>query len=82
MYATSSNVGDFDLLERPLNRSRKRVTGTLELGPRGLFIVTETGERWVLDLEESLRPSVGQLVTAEGSPVGYDRLSVDWIGEA
>ena len=82
MYATSSNVGDFDLLGRPLNRSRKRVIGTLELGPRGIFIVTETGERWVLDLEESLRPSVGQLVTAEGSPVGYGRLSVDWIVEA
>lgn len=61
MYATSSNVGDFDLLGRPLNRGRKRITGTLELGPRGLFIITEAGERWVLDLEESLLPSVGQL---------------------
>jgi hypothetical protein len=41
MYATSSDVGDFDLLGRPLNRGRKRITGTLELGPRGLFIITE-----------------------------------------
>lgn len=65
-----------------MNRGRKRVTGTLQLGPRGSFIITEAGDHWVLDLEDSVQTLLGRQVTVEGSPAGYDRLSVDWIGEA
>lgn len=82
MCAMSSSVGNLDSVERPLNRGRMRVTGPLELGPRGLFIITEAGDHWVLDLENSVPALVGMQVTAEGSLAGYDRLSVDWIGEA
>ena len=82
MCAMSSGAGDFDPLELPLNRGRKRVTGTLERGPRGLVIVTEGGDRWVLEIQDSAPALLGKQVTAEGSLAGYDRLSVDWLGEA
>ena len=81
MCAMSSGAGDSDLLELPLNRGRKRVIGTLELGPRGPTIVTETGDHWVLDIQDSASSLLGRQVTVEGSLTGYDRLRVDWMGE-
>lgn len=82
MCVTSLSTGDSNPLELPLNRGRKRVSGTLELGPRGPTIVTETGDHWVLDIQDSGSSLLGRQVTVEGSLAGYDRLRVDWMGEA
>lgn len=62
--------------------NRKRITGRLESGPRGLIIVTEAGDLWVL---EGCKPDddlIGTQVTAEGEASGYDRLRTDWLGAA
>lgn len=61
---------------------RLRITGRLESGPRGLIIVTEAGDRRVLDGCEPDTDLIGTMVTAEGEASGYDRLQTDWIGAA
>ena len=61
---------------------RRRVRGVLNQGARGLNILTDAGELWVLDRDDVDPVLIGQRVTAEGSLAGYDRLSVDWIGSA
>ena len=65
-----------------MNSSRRRVTGHLDHGPRGLSIRTDAGDLWVLQHEDLDSDLLGKVVTAEGMTVGYDRLKVDWIGEA
>lgn len=65
-----------------VNRARKRVIGILEFGPRGLFIVTEAGEHWVVEVEDPEPKLLGKQVVVEGLLAGYDRLRIDWIGEA
>lgn len=60
---------------------RKRVTGVLEHGARGLHIVTEQGDLWVLDLDDVDPGLLGHSVTAEGTLAGLDRLKIDWIGK-
>ena len=65
-----------------MNNSRRRVTGRLNHGPRGVGILTDTGVLWVLQ-DEDLDPDLlGKQVTAEGILVGFDQIKVDWIGEA
>lgn len=64
------------------NGKRRRLSGRLGHGPRGLNILTDTGDLWVLDNDEVNMDLIGQMVTAEGVTVGYDRLKVEWIGEA
>jgi len=71
----------FLILESCVNRARKRVSGILERGPRGLFIVTESGDRWVLELDDPDPAMLNKPVIAEGMLAGYDRLRIDWIGE-
>jgi hypothetical protein len=58
------------------------VRGTLGLGPRGPFIITEAGDYWILNLDGSMQAVMGKRVTLEGSQAGYDRLSVEWMGDA
>ena len=60
---------------------RKRVSGVLNDGSRGLNIVTDAGDLWVIDREEVDPDLIGSRVTAEGVQTGYDRLQVEWIGE-
>jgi Protein of unknown function (DUF5818) len=60
---------------------RKRVSGVLTHGGRGLSILTDSGDLWVLDKDDIDPDLLGQRVTAEGTIAGYDRLQVDWIGE-
>lgn len=62
--------------------SRRRVTGTLNHGSRGLNILADSGDLWILDHDDVDQNLLGQRVTAEGTLVGYDRLKLDWIGEA
>jgi hypothetical protein len=60
---------------------RKRVSGVLNHGRRGLSILTDAGDLWVLDSDDIDPDLLGHRVTAEGTIAGYDRLHVDWIGE-
>ena len=61
---------------------RRQISGLLEFGPRGHIVVTEAGDRWVLDRDECDSDLIGRQVTVEGVLVGLDRLKVDWVGEA
>lgn len=63
------------------NNRRKRVSGVLNDGSRGLTIVTDAGDLWVIDRDEVDPDLIGSRVTAEGGQTGYDRLQVEWIGE-
>ena len=58
------------------------MTSILGFGPRGLFIVTEAGEHWVVDIEDPELKLLGKQVVVEGILAGYDRIRTDWIGEA
>lgn len=49
-------------------------------GGRGFNILTDAGNLWVLDRDDVDPDLIGQRVTAEGTLVGFDRLTVDWIG--
>ncbi len=61
---------------------RERITGRLELTPRGLAIVTDAGDRWVLEDCAPGNNLIGTDVTAEGVVSGLDRLKADWVGSA
>ena len=63
------------------NSRRKRVSGVLGHGGRGLNILTDAGDLWVIDRDEVDPDLIGCRVTAEGIQTGYDRLQVEWIGE-
>ena len=65
-----------------MNANRKRVSGRLEQGPRGIVIVTAAGDHWVLEEHVPVGEQVGSDVTVEGVVVGLDRLRVDWVGES
>lgn len=65
-----------------MNKSRRRITGWFEHGPRGVGILTDVEDLWVLEVEDFDTKLLGNLVTAEGVLVGFDRLKVDWIGDA
>jgi Protein of unknown function (DUF5818) len=60
---------------------RKRVSGVLSHGGRGLNILTDAGDLWVIDREDVDPYLLGRRVTVEGTQSGYDRLLVEWIGE-
>tara|TARA_R100001198_G_scaffold87334_1_gene62411 strand:- start:1792 stop:2004 length:213 start_codon:yes stop_codon:yes gene_type:complete len=60
--------------------NRKRITGRLEHLPRGVAIVTDAGDHWVLEDVELANDHFGNEVTVEGEVVGLDRLRVDWLG--
>lgn len=61
-------------------KTRRRISGVLSLGTRGLNILTDAGDLWVLDRDDVDPDLIGQRVTAEGTLAGYDRLNLDWIG--
>lgn len=61
---------------------RRRVSGILTLGGRGYNIVTDAGDLWVIEGDDVDPDLIGCRVTAEGVRSGYDRLQVEWIGEA
>ena len=45
-------------------------------------ILTDSGYLWVLDQDDLEPDLLGCRVTAEGIEAGFDRLKVEWIGEA
>ena len=65
-----------------MNGSRKRVSGTLSKGRRGLILTTDDCELWVIDTEDDVGELLDRRVVAEGTPAGLDRLRADWIGAA
>ena len=64
-----------------INR-RKRVSGVLQHGGRGMNILTDAGDLWVIDRDDIDPDLIGRRVTAEGIQAGFDRLNVEWLGEA
>lgn len=70
-----------DGIHAVMNTNRKRISGRLEHLPRGIAIVTDAGDLWVLEDIEPANDHFGNEVTAEGEVVGLDRLRVDWLGE-
>ena len=69
-----------DGIRSVMNTTRMRISGRLEHLPRGLAIVTQAGDLWVLEDVEPANDHFGRDVTAEGVVVGRDRLRVDWLG--
>jgi Protein of unknown function (DUF5818) len=61
---------------------RKRVSGVLSHGGRGLNILTDAGDLWVIDRDDVDPDLLGRRVTAEGTLAGLDRLNIEWIGES
>ena len=53
-----------------MNSNRKRVSGRLELSPRGAAIVTDAGDLSVLEGYEPSNDDIGFEVTAAGIVIG------------
>lgn len=70
-----------DGIQFAMNSNRKRISGRLELSPRGAAIVTDAGDHWILEGWEPSNDDFGFEVTAEGLVVGLDRLRVEWMGQ-
>lgn len=64
-----------------MNASRKRASGMLRRGRRGLILTTNDSELWVIEPDDDVTQLIGRRVTAEGTPAGLDRLKADWVGE-
>ena len=60
---------------------RRRVSGVLSHGGRGLTITTEAGDLWDIDRDDVDPDLPGRRVTAEGVQAGYDHINVEWLGE-
>ena len=58
----------------------KRITGRLEHTPRGFAVITDSGERWILEDCVPDSAFVGNDIIAEGVVSGLDRLRAAWIG--
>ena len=65
-----------------MDTNRRRISGRLKRVPRGIAIITDAGEHWVLDDCEPAVTHFGTDVTAEGVATGLDRLRVEWIGHS
>lgn len=59
-----------------------RISGLLTQVARGLGVVTDAKELWVLDGDVADPDLLGQRVTVEGELQGIDRIKVDRIGKA
>ena len=70
-----------DGIQAVMSTNRMRISGRLEHLPRGVAIVTDAGDHWVLEDVDPEHDHFGNEVTAEGEVIGLDRLRVDWLGE-
>jgi len=62
------------------NAKRRRVSGVLNSGARGLTLQNESGDFWVLETADIDPELIGKPVTVQGTLIGLDRLQLDWIG--
>lgn len=69
-----------DGIQHIMNTNRKRISGRLEHVPRGIAVVTDAGDLWVLEDVEPSNDDFGSEVIAEGTVIGLDRLRVEWLG--
>lgn len=81
MSGMSSIVGGLEL-GIGVSGSRKRVSGMLGCGRRGLILTTDDSELWVVDTDDDVARLIGRRVMVEGTAAGLDRLRADWIGAA
>lgn len=81
MSEMSLLAGGLEVGPVKVNGSRKRVSGMLDRGRRGLVLTTNENEIWVIETDEDLAQLIGKRVTVEGAPGGLDRLIADWVGE-
>lgn len=81
MSAMSLLVGGLEV-ESDVSGSRKRVSGTLSRGRRGLILTANDGELWIIDTNEDVTRHIDRRVIVEGALAGLDRLKVEWIGAA
>lgn len=70
-----------DGIQVAMNANRLRISGRLEHVPRGVAVVTDAGDLWVLEDFEPSNDDFGAEVTAEGKVIGLDRLRVEWLGQ-
>ena len=62
--------------------NRKRLSGILGRGRRGLIMTTDNGELWIIDSTDDVTSLIGRRVIVDGAAAGFDRLRADWIGAA
>jgi hypothetical protein len=62
--------------------TRYRLEGLLDFSARGWVLRMDDGGIWVLDTDSNVERHIGGRVTIEGVRSGFDRVDVDWIGEA
>ena len=75
----SSVVGGLELGSK-VSGSRRRVSGLLGRGARGLILTTDESEFWVINTDDDVARLIGGRVIVEGVAAGLDRLKADWIG--
>lgn len=62
--------------------ARYRLEGLLLDSRRGPVLQMEDGGVWALDCDAEVSLMPGQRVTIEGVRSGFDRLDVEWMGQA
>lgn len=62
--------------------TRYRLEGVLDFSARGWVLRMDDGGIWALDTDSQADRHIGRRVTIEGVRSGFDRVDVEWIGEA
>lgn len=62
--------------------ARYRLEGLLLDSRRGPVLQMDDGGVWALDTDADVSLMLGQRVTIEGIRSGFDRLDVEWMGQA
>ena len=63
-----------------MNTNRIRISGRLELVPRGMAIITDAGDHWVLEDFDPSNDDIGFDVTAEGDLRLQDNSGGQYVG--
>ncbi|WP_246465684.1 DUF5818 domain-containing protein [Novosphingobium jiangmenense] len=59
---------------------RRRISGILSIGSRGLTLTTASNELWIVQTDRPADELIGDSVTVEGTVTGFDRIRADRIG--
>jgi hypothetical protein len=63
-----------------VSTARKRLSGRLSRGRRGMVLTTKIGEVWTIESDDAPDHLIGSTVIVEGTVAGIDRLRADWVG--